>query len=152
MAISEVLNFMSSLLFALPSIWNFSLYPQSKKFPVGKNKHIQYSIFIIHHMGENRIYKARILVTRSACWLPSNSSAPSLLNQSFPETRPFIHHLRILGTFQLSVPLLHKPIVFPLPLLLAINSLIEMRSFYVWSLSCSRYAAIFTKYLVNTVS
>lgn len=91
-----------------------------KSFPVGKNEHIQCSIFFTHHMGEKMIYKIRILITRSACWFPSSSSAPSLFKQSFAETRPFLHHLRIVGTFQLSVPILYNPIVFPLPLLLGL--------------------------------
>lgn len=91
-----------------------------KSFPVGKNEHIQCSIFFTHHMGEKMIYKIRILITRSACWSPSSSSASSLFKQSFAETRPFLHHLRIVGTFQLSVPILYNPVVFPLPLLLGL--------------------------------
>lgn len=91
-----------------------------KSFPVGKNEHIQCSIFFTHRMGEKMIYKIRILITRSACWSPSSSSASSLFKQSFAETRPFLHHLRIVGTFQLSVPILYNPVVFPLPLLLGL--------------------------------
>lgn len=74
------------------------LFIQSKRFPVGKNKHIQCSISFTHNLGENMTYKVKILITRSACWLPSSCSAPSLFKQSFAESRPFLHHLRIVGT------------------------------------------------------
>lgn len=96
------------------------LFIQSKRFPVGKNEHIQCSIFFTHCLGENTINKVRILITRSACWFPSSSSASSLFKQSFAETRPFLHHLRIVGTSQLSPPILHNPIAFPSSLLLGL--------------------------------